>query len=474
MAETGQIAEAGRRGPDVRSDCWVKIALADAGGIDLNLKSKVRSLYGDSIRQLVREELAALGVPHAKVEMEDAGALPFVLMARVEAAIRRLHNTGRTGILPVSKGTTGISPVSEGTTGISPVTEGRRGVSPVAEYLPRFEPHAQYPTERDRLRRSRLYLPGNEPKFMLNAGLHQPDGIILDLEDSVARPVKDEARILVRNALRSVDFKGCERMVRINQGQRGLEDLDFVVPHNLHVVLIPKVEEPEHVRRVDARVREILESTRGTGARDADASSTGPPSPTHVAAGPRSGRSTTRVESASGNPQPKVYLMPIIERALGAIKAYEIATASENICALTIGLEDYTADIHAQRTDEDRESFWARCQVVNAARAAGVQPIDTVFSDVSDMEGLRQSVLEAKSLGFDGKGCIHPRQIKVVHEAFAPTEAELEKATRIVAAFGEAQAKGLAAVSLGSKMIDPPVVKRAQRVVELAKAMGMA
>lgn len=164
--------------------------------------------------------------------------------------------------------------------------------------------------------------------------------------------------------------------------------------------------------------------------------------------------------------------MPIIESALGAIRAYEIATASPNICALTMGLEDYTADLGTQRTDEGRESFWARCQVVNAARAAGVQAIDSVYSDIADMDALRASVLEAKGLGFEGKGCIHPRQIRVIHEAFAPTADELDKATRIVAAFEEAQAKGLAAVSLGTKMIDPPVVKRALRVVEMSRAMG--
>ena len=398
-----QIAEAGRRGKDVRSDCWVKITVADAGGIDLQLKTKVEPMYGDSIRRLVAESLPALGVPHAKVEFEDAGALPFVLMARLEAVVRRLHG------------------------------DAGQQVATVPELLPEFEQHAQYPTTRDRFRRSRLYLPGNEPKFMLNVGLHGPDGVIVDLEDSVAPSVKDEARVMVRNVLRSIDFKGAERMVRINQGERGLVDLDFVVPHNVHVVLIPKVERPEQVTEVDKRIAAILK------ARKIDR---------------------------------PVYLMPIVESALGAIKAYEIATASPNICALTIGLEDYTADIGTQRTEDGRESFWARSQVVNAARAAGVQPIDTVYSDVGNMEGLRDSVLEAKSLGFDGKGCIHPRQIRVIHEAFAPAEKELEKARKIVAAFEQAQAKGLGAVSLGSKMIDPPVVKRALRVVELAEAMG--
>ena len=160
--------------------------------------------------------------------------------------------------------------------------------------------------------------------------------------------------------------------------------------------------------------------------------------------------------------------MPIIESAKGVIKSYEIASASKNNCALAIGLEDYTADIGTQRTEEGKESFFARSMVVNAARAAGIQPIDTVYSDVSNMEGLRQSVLEAKSLGFEGKGCIHPRQVKVVHEAFAPTVEEIEKAKKIVLAFEEAEKKGLGVVSLGSKMIDPPVVKRAMKTIELA------
>jgi citrate lyase subunit beta/citryl-CoA lyase len=401
-----RTATAGRRGTDVRSDCWVHITLAETGGIDLQLKTKVEVMYGEATRKLLQTALAELRIKHARVEVEDAGALPWIMQARVEAAARRLDRRGVTDI------------------------------HAVPECLPEFLPGAQYPTERERFRRSRLYLPGNEPKFMLNAGLHQPDGVILDLEDSVAPAVKDEARLIVRNALRSIDFRGSERMVRINQGERGLIDLDFLVPHNLHVVLIPKAESPEQVRQVDARIDQILAS-KG-----------------HAAAARRP------------------FLMPIVESALGAIKAYEIATASPNVIALTIGLEDYTADIGTQRTIEGRESFWARCQVVNAARAAGVQPIDTVFSDVADMDALRASVLEAKSLGFEGKGCIHPRQIRPIHEAFAPSPTELEKAQKIVAAYQEAEAKGLGVVSLGSKMIDPPVVKRALRVVKLAAALA--
>ncbi len=143
------------------------------------------------------------------------------------------------------------------------------------------------------------------------------------------------------------------------------------------------------------------------------------------------------------------------------LKLLKLLLLSKYNCALAIGLEDYTADIGTQRTNEGRESIFARQMLVNAAKAAGIQAIDTVFSDVSDMEALRQSVLEAKSLGFEGKGCIHPRQIQVVHEAFAPTSEEIEKAKKIVLAFEEAEKKGLGVVSLGSKMIDPPVVKRA-------------
>ena len=163
-----------------------------------------------------------------------------------------------------------------------------------------------------------------------------------------------------------------------------------------------------------------------------------------------------------------IYFMPIIESAKGVLRSFEIASASKHNCALAVGLEDYTADIGTQRTDEGRESFFARSMVVNAARAANIQPIDTVYSDVANMEGLRVSVLEAKSLGFEGKGCIHPRQVKVVHNAFAPTEQEIEKAKKIVLAFEEAEKKGLVVVSVGNKMIDPPVVKRAQKLINLA------
>lgn len=391
-------AEAGRRGEDIRSDCFSSFEVRESGGIELDIKSKVEVMYGESIRKLCLDVLKILEVDNAIVALEDFGALPFTLSARLETAVKR------------------CCPENE------------------REYLPEMSEHSMYKTQRDRFRRSRLYLPGNEPKFMINAGIHKPDGIILDLEDSVAPTEKDAARILVRNALRQVDFYGAERMVRINQLPAGLEDLEYLVPHNVHVILIPKCESSKQVREVDERTREILDREKI---------------------------------------KESVFLMPIIESALGVIKAYEIASASEKVVALAVGLEDYTADIGAERTQAGRESFFARTQVLNAARAAGVQPIDTVFSDVRDMEGLKQSVIEAKSLGFEGKGCIHPRQIKVIHDTFAPTETEIEKAKKIVLAFEKAESEGLGVVSLGSKMIDPPVVKRALRTVKLSIDMGI-
>jgi citrate lyase subunit beta/citryl-CoA lyase len=436
MAKRG---EAGRREKGVRSDCWVSVELTDSGGLDVKITSKVDSMYGESIRQLCLEELKAFKIKHAKVEVQDFGAVPFIMTARIEAAVKRAG-----------------------------IEVGNGYLLPMAE-------HCMYSTTRERFRRSRLYLPGNEPRFFLNAGIHKPDGIILDLEDAVAPSEKDAAQVLVRNALRQVNFYGAERMVRINQIPRGLEDLEYIVPNNVHVVLIPKCESAEQVKAVDEKIAELLSGGTPDSTKEGYPPLTPPP---HSRGGiepdstrpplspPSEGVSSDLLRSGG------VFLMPIIESGLGAIKAYEIATACEAVVALAIGLEDYTADIGVQRTLEGKESFWMRSQIVNAARAAKVQPIDTVFSDVNDMEGLRLSVLEAKALGFDGKGCIHPRQIAVVHEAFAPDPKEINKAVKIVKAYEEAQAKGLGVVALGSKMIDPPVVKRALRTVELAVGTG--
>lgn len=386
-------ATAGQQGLKVRSDCYIEITSKRLGGIKLDFKSKVDVMYGESIRTTILDMCKFFEIKHAAILVEDYGALPSTLIARFELAVKRLN----------------------------PKME--------KEYLPNLNKNNKYSTTKDKLRRSRLYLPGNEPKFYPNAGLHKPDGVILDLEDSVAPTEKDSAQLIVRNALRAIDFYGSERMVRINQLPQGLDDLKFIVPHNVHVILIPKVETAEQIKEVDAEVQRLKKSHK--------------------------------IKN-------DIYFMPIIESALGVINAYDIAIASDNNCALAIGLEDYTADIGTQRTNEGKESFYARTALINSAKAAGVQAIDTVFSDVNDMDGLRDSVIEAKGLGFEGKGCIHPRQIQVVHEAFAPTETEIKKAQIIVEAFEEAKSKGLGVVSIGSKMIDAPVVKRAINTLKIA------
>lgn len=390
------IASSGNKGKGVHSDCFVNLEISQSGGIQIILESKVEVMYGRDNKELITDILNFFEIKNAKITIEDSGALPFVIGARIESAIKK-------------------------------VTESKK------EFLLPFLSQNNYQTAKDRNRISRLYLPGNSPSLMINAGVHKPNGIILDLEDAVAPDKKFEARFLVRNALRNLDFYGAERMVRINQIPKGLDDLDFIIPHNVNLILIPKCENAEQIIQVNTKINEIKTKYNITN---------------------------------------EIWLMPIIESALGVIKSFEIAVSSKNIVAMAIGLEDYTADIGTRRTAEGTESFFARSQIVNACRAAGIQPIDSVFSDVADMEGLKNNVLKSKAVGFDGMGCIHPRQIKVIHENFAPSDAEIEKAKKIVLAFDEAALKGLGVVSLGTKMIDPPVVKRAQNTIDLAVKTG--
>ena len=393
---SNQVVTAGNKGEGVHSDCLVSAELTGSGGIQLELISKVGSLYGESIRKLLNDVLNFYDIQHVKLLLEDSGALPCTITARLEAAFRTLTGATKEFLLPML-------------------------------------PENVYSTEADRNRISRLYLPGNTPNLAINAGIHKPDAIILDLEDSVAPVKKHEARYLVRNILRGIDFYGAERMVRINQVPEGLADLDFIVPHNVNLILVPKCESIEQIRQVNGRIEEIRKN--------------------------------------SGVTYP-IWLMPIIESALGVMNAYEIAQG-ENVVAMAIGLEDYTADLGVRRTAEGEESLFARSMIVNACKAAGIQPIDSVFSDVGDMEGLKKNALKSKSLGFEGMGCIHPRQIRVIHEAFGPDEEEIEKAKKIVSAYLEAEEKGLGVIAMGTKMIDTPVVKRARKLIDQAVAMGI-
>ncbi len=196
---------AGKRGDSVRSDCYFEITRKNSGGIGINLQSKVDVMYGEAIKKQLLDMCKFFGIANADILVEDSGALPFTIAARFEMAVKKLM----------------------------PET--------ISEYLFPFNKKNQYKSSKDKLRRSRLYLPGNEPKFFVNAGLHSPDGIILDLEDSVAPSEKEAAQLVVRNALRSVDFSGAERMVRINQLPKGCGDLKYIVPHNVQCYPNPKM-----------------------------------------------------------------------------------------------------------------------------------------------------------------------------------------------------------------------------------------
>jgi citrate lyase subunit beta / citryl-CoA lyase len=388
------VYTSGNHGEGIRSDCFMSLEVLSAGGIQIDLKSKVKALYGRSIIELCRNIFQFFEIEHATLEIDDSGALPFTLAARLEAAIKLFKPQNKEYLLPVLQ-------------------------------------QNMYITDRERDRITRLYLPGNNPKLMINAGIYGSDGIILDLEDAVSPEKKHEARILVRNALRSVDFYGAERMVRINQVPAGLDDLRWCIRHPVNLILIPKCESPEQVTLTDSKISEIL-----------------------------------------GTKNTSVFLMPILETARGILNAQEIAGASGQVVALAIGLEDYTADIGVQRTPEGKESLFARNMVVNAAISAGKQPIDSVFSDFENTEAIARAAAESRAMGFAGMGCIHPRQINIIRENFLPTTIEIDKARKIALAFYKAQEQGSSVVAIESKMIDPPVVKRALGIISKAIKYG--
>jgi citrate lyase subunit beta/citryl-CoA lyase len=390
-------ATSGNSGPKIRSDCKMTLVLKNEGGLNVDLESRVKTLYGSSIIRQCEDILEFYGIKNAQLIVDDSGALPFVISARLESAIKKLVKTN-------------------------------------LDYLPEFREGNSYQTDWNRFRITRLYIPGNSPWLMINAGLHSADGIILDLEDSVAPDKKDEARILVRNALRQINFYGAERMVRINQGKVGLTDLEYVIPHNVNLILIPKCENRETVLAVEEKISEI--------------------------------------KSANGLTN-NIHLMPIIESALGIERSFDIARSSKSVVAMAIGLEDYTADLGVPRTDEGKETFYARTRLIVAAKASGIQPIDSVFSDVSDMDALGKNVLVSKALGFEGMGCIHPRQIRVIQNGFAPGEEEIKRAQIIISAYKDAIGKGVNVTTVGSKMIDPPVVARAQKILAFATRLGL-
>ena len=281
-----------------------------------------------------------------------------------------------------------------------------------------------------------MFVPGNNPGMMADAHIYGPDSIMLDLEDSVTLAEKDAARLLVYHALQSVDYGNTEMVVRINPLNTpfGRKDIEAVVRAGVHVIRMPKTETADEVREVEA---EIL-----------------------------------RVEQRLGCVG-RTQIMAAIESALGVVNAYDLATASTRMMGIALGAEDYCANLKTQRTPSGNELQLARQTIVVAARAAGIDALDTVYSNLNDMDTFRAEVEYIKSLGFDGKSIINPRQIEVVNEVFAPKEKDIAKARTILAAIKEAEARGSGVVSVNGKMVDKPVVIRAQRTIDLAIASGI-
>ena len=287
------------------------------------------------------------------------------------------------------------------------------------------------------MRRSMLFLPGNTPNMLINGNCLGSDAIIFDLEDAVSPAEKDAARILVRNTLRYMDLQGCETIVRINSIDTPYwqKDLDTVLPQQPNLILLPKTNSSADVLAADAYM--------------------------------------TALEEKLGLANNTVGLMPLIETALGVENAFSIATATKRVKALFLGAEDLTADLQCKRTKESREIEYARTRLVVAARAAGVDVYDTPFTDVNDDEGIWTDARVAKALGFTGKASISPRHVEVINQVFSPTQKEIDYAYEVMDAIALAKEQGRGVIALHGKMIDAPIVARAQQTIAVAEALGL-
>jgi citrate lyase subunit beta/citryl-CoA lyase len=288
-----------------------------------------------------------------------------------------------------------------------------------------------------RLRRTMLYVPGNNPGMIRDVHIYGADSIMFDLEDSVSLQEKDAARMLVFHSLQTFDYGQTEVVVRINglNTPFGKEDVEAMVRAKPDVIRLPKTETPEDVIEIDTLM--------------------------------------TKIEQQIGMEPGTIRLMAAIESALGVINAYSIATASQRLVGIALGAEDFVTDLKTTRSMDGIELLTARSQILFAARASGIAAIDTVFSDVNDEEGFTKEVKLIKQLGFDGKSVINPRQIGIVHQIYTPSEAEIQKSIRIIAASEEAAANGSGVISLNGKMIDKPIVERARRVLDLVEAANI-
>lgn len=383
-------ASAGRQD---KADIEITIAPSKGDSISVDLTSSVERLFGNHIRTFISQYLKDLGVPGCTVTARDDGALDFIIKSRLEAALCKLDPAILEKFAP--------------------------GKKPKATGGPAF-------------RRTRLYIPGNNPYLMEGCGLFGADVIILDLEDAVSQKEKVDARLVIRNGLSTLDFGRSEVIVRINPFDNGgEEDTRTILPALPDAIMLPKTGCAADVLKLDRLLEEI--------------------------------------EGTTGLPPGSIRIFPLIETAEGVLNAQKIARASKRNVMLTFGAEDFTADIGVKKSKEGMELFHARSQIVLAARAAGIQASDTVYADFADIEGLKRDTRFSKSLGFDGRGVIHPLQIAPIHDIYRPTQEEMEYAQKVVAALEEAERTGSGVASLGNKMIDAPVAKRARKILQMAK-----
>lgn len=388
--EIKKSVKAGRKG---KADIEIHLNPYSKDKIEINLKSSVERLFGKHIVSYIDKYLSSFGVISCKVNATDDGALDFVIKSRIDAAFYKA--------------------------------------------APEVVEHISYKRKKKRskdfyFRRTRLYVPGNNPYLMENCGLFGADVIILDLEDAVSQNEKIDARFLVRKGLSELDFGNSEVIVRINPFSNGGEDdLNTVVPVLPDGIMLPKVGCAADVLKLD----KIME----------------------------------QIEMAEGIKIGETKIFPLIETAEGVVNSFKIVKASKRNVLLIFGAEDYTADMGIQKTKQAKELFFARSQVVLAAKAAGIGASDTVYSDFEDEQGLVEDTKISKSLGFEGRGVIHPMQIEHIHKVYVPTEEEIQYAIKVVDALEEAKKSGSGVASLGNKMIDAPVAKRARRILQLAK-----
>ena len=289
---------------------------------------------------------------------------------------------------------------------------------------------------RTRLRRTMMFVPGNSPKIINNADLYGADTVMFDLEDAIAVSQKDAARVMMKHALKEIPFR-CETAVRINhvtQTPFGIDDLKAILPSKPDLIRMPKTESVEEVRIVT----QLIEET----------------------------------EKREGFPTGSINIICAIESVRGLYEVRAIAK-EPRVVAIALGGEDFIADLRTQRTTRGIEFYHARSEILMAARDAGIQAMDTVYADVYNEEGFRQEVTDIKDMGFDGKSVVHPLQVRIVHELYTPTDKQIAHAVKVLACYADSVKNNKGVLTVDGKMIDGPIVVRAERIVAQAKAAGV-